>query len=144
MAITLEGGCRVAEMREGDPLVNGTLRIWNQIGRATGAQAISLRVLEFAPGLSPGNHNDACAEILYVLDCEFGSPVQDEVNAFVDGHHYNLDPNTGIYLRPRETFAIDNPGPHSVVLISSQCPDPDRAPFVLPLTTPSPDSSPPD
>jgi mannose-6-phosphate isomerase-like protein (cupin superfamily) len=164
MAITLEGGCRVAEMRKGEPLVEGTLRIWNRIGRATGARAISLRVMEFAPGLSPGIRNDDCDEILYVLDCEFRSPVQDEVsttrnrgprrgsragvvdsgwvNAFVDGHHYNLDPNTGIYLRPRETFAIDNPDPHSVVLISSQCPDPDRSPqFVLPLTVPSSDST---
>jgi mannose-6-phosphate isomerase-like protein (cupin superfamily) len=164
MAITLEGGCRVAEMREGEPLVEGTLRIWNRIGRATGARAISLRVMEFAPGLSPGIRNDDCDEILYALDCEFGSPVRDEVSttrnrgpgrgsragvvgsgwakAFIDGHSYDIDPNTGIYLRPRETFAIDNPGPHSVVLISSQCPDPDRSPqFVLPLTVPSSDST---
>src|SRR3979409_725802 len=73
MAVTLEGGCRVSEMREGDPLIAGTLRIWNRIGRATGAQAISLRVLEFAPGFSPGIHNDDCDEILYVLDdCDPG------------------------------------------------------------------------
>src|SRR5438046_10380352 len=68
MAITLEGGCRVSEMREGKPLIEGTLRIWNRIGRATGAQAISLRVMEFAPGLSPGIRNDDCDEILYVLE----------------------------------------------------------------------------
>src|SRR6266850_1126126 len=67
MAVTLEGGCRVFAMREGDPLVKGTLRIWNQIGRATGAQAISLRVMEFSPGLSPGIRNDQCDQILYVL-----------------------------------------------------------------------------
>src|SRR6267142_4180097 len=70
MAIILEGGCRVSEMREGDPLIAGTLRIWDRIGRATGAQAISLRVLEFAPGLSPGIRNGDCDEILYVLDSE--------------------------------------------------------------------------
>ena len=51
MSITLEGGCRVAQMRAGEPATEGTLRIWNQIGRATGAQAIALRILEFAPGL---------------------------------------------------------------------------------------------
>ena len=49
MAVTLEGGCRVSEMREGAPFIAGTLSIWNRIGRDTGAQAISLRVLEFVP-----------------------------------------------------------------------------------------------
>jgi hypothetical protein len=48
MAVTLEGGCRVSEMHEGEPVVNGSVRIWNQIGKASGAQAISLRVMEFA------------------------------------------------------------------------------------------------
>src|SRR5713226_7941349 len=76
MAVVLEGGCRVSEMREGDPLIAGTLRIWNRIGRATGAQAISLRVLEFAPGLSPGIRNDDCDEILYVLESDQASDVE--------------------------------------------------------------------
>src|SRR5229473_593933 len=113
MAVVLEGGCRVSEMREGEPLTEGTLRIWNRIGRATAAQAISLRVMEFAPGLSPGIRNDDCDEILYVLGGEFGSSVRDEVsttrvsgwvNAFIDSHNYNLEGDTGIYLRPSETF----------------------------------------
>src|SRR2546428_9365277 len=67
MTVILAGECRVSQMREGEPLTEGTLRIWNQIGRATGAQAISLRILEFAPGLSPGICNDDCDEILFVL-----------------------------------------------------------------------------
>src|SRR6266550_9438153 len=70
MAIILEGGCRVSEMREGSPLELGTLRVWPRIGRAQGAQAISLRVLEFAPGLSAGLRNQECDEILYVLPWE--------------------------------------------------------------------------
>ena len=47
MAVILDGGCRVSNMREGEPGLAGTLRVWSQIGRSTGAQAISLRVLEF-------------------------------------------------------------------------------------------------
>ena len=76
MAVTLEGGCRVSDLREGEPLTEGTLRIWNRIGRATGAQAISLRILEFAPGRSPGIRNDNCDEIFYVLGWERGHPVR--------------------------------------------------------------------
>src|SRR2546423_6173739 len=73
MAVILEGGCRVSEMRDGEAVVNGTLRVWNRIGRATGAQAISLRVMEFGPGLSPTIGNEDCDQILYVLDSSFVS-----------------------------------------------------------------------
>jgi len=171
MVAYLEGGCRVSEMREGDPLIAGTLRIWNRIGRATGAQAISLRVLEFAPGLSPGIRNDDCDEILYAVDdCEPGgvgdssqgqarsAPPLDQVplddphpeavrrrshlgQLFIDGRSYEIGPDTGIYLRPGETFAVNNPGPNSIVMVSSQCPDPDRDPkFVEALTSTKVDS----
>ena len=60
MVVILEGGCRVSQMHYGEPLVEGTLRIWKQIGRATGAQAISLSIMEFAPGVSPGIRNEDC------------------------------------------------------------------------------------
>src|SRR6266704_305201 len=108
MAEILAGGCRVSDMCEGEPLTKGTLRIWNRIGRATGAQAISLRIMEFAPGLSPGLRNDECDEILYMLDRrEQGRPVRTDgsvstacgsgrVTVFINGHSYNIDPNTGI------------------------------------------------
>jgi mannose-6-phosphate isomerase-like protein (cupin superfamily) len=146
MAVGLEGGCRVSEMREGASVIEGTLRIWNRIGRATGAQAISLRVLEFAPGLSPGIRNEDCDEVLYVLDGSWAAPRSDRdevsttrvagwVNLLIDGVTYDVGPDTGVYIRPGETFAVDNPGPTSFVLISSQCPDPDRAPRLVPLLT---------
>jgi len=156
MALTI-AGCRVSEMREGVPLINGTLRIWNQIGRGTGAQAISLRIVEFAPGLSPGIRNGDCDEILYVLNCvERGHPVRlserSEQTAegesgpkiLIDGWAYVLGPDTGIYIRPHETFAIDNPGPDSIVLVSSRCPEPNTInEFVTPLTAPNSGPAPP-
>jgi mannose-6-phosphate isomerase-like protein (cupin superfamily) len=157
MAVTLEGGCRVSDMREGEPVVNGTLRIWNQIGKATGAQAISLRVMEFAPGLSPGIRNGDCDEILYLLDpfdAENAGNIQgqarsatplvqssfsdmhpegvrrsgSEITLAIDGRPLRIIPDTGIYIRPQQTFAIDNPNGNSVVVISSRCPDPAAAP----------------
>src|SRR5260370_18345718 len=61
---------------------------------------------------------------------------------FRDGHFYALAPDTGIYIRPHETFSINNPGPSQIVMVSSQCPDPDRKPqFVTPLNVPSTDSA---
>lgn len=190
MSVTLEGGCRVSEMREGKPIANGTLRIWNQVGRATGVKAISLRVMEFAPGLSPGTRTDECDEILFVVDdLEHGlrannrpvasghdreavgyssqgqarsaPPLDHDLmshshpegvrrdfqkqQVLIDGLSYGIHPDTGIYIRPAQTFAINNPGPKSVVIVSSRCPDPDRAPqFLSPLTVPPADSSQPD
>ena len=139
MTVTLEGGCRVSDMREGEPLVNGTLRIWNRIGRATGAQAISLRVMEFAPGSSPLIRNHECDEILYVLDAGTrpGKIIINEC-AFAVGA------DSGIYIRPEQTFAIHNPGPDAVTVISSQCPDPAREPeFVSAPTVAQPAADPP-
>src|SRR2546423_4051962 len=109
MAVALAGGCRVTEMREGAPFVAGTLRIWNQVGRATGAQAISLRIMEFAPGMSPAIRNDDCDQILYVFD--HGHPGRHGVsttcgsrwvNLLIEGQAYEIGPDTGIYIRPNE------------------------------------------
>ncbi len=153
MAISLEGGCRVTGMREGVPVENGTLRVWPQVSRATGALAISLRVLEFAPGLSSGMRNEHCDEILYVLPRdpswdhahparlnvdEKQLPSSDPVTIFIDGWPFEVSAQTGIYLRPGQTFAVENPGPELVVLISSQCPDPQTSAseIVAAVTTP--------
>src|SRR6476660_9139491 len=136
MSITLEGGCRVADMHDGDPLTQGTLSIWNQIGRATGAHAISLRILKFAPGLSPTIRNAECDEILYVLnsaehDTERGHPVrlseqtvESVATIVINDHAYDIGADTGIYIRPHETFSIDNSGSEAVVLVSCRCPEP--------------------
>ncbi len=136
MAVTLEGGCRVSGMREGEPVVNGTVRIWNQVGKANGAQAISLRVMEFAPGASPGLRNGDCDEILYVVGSGSVDADQNEVSTarvsgwvslLIDGFRHQINSDTGIYLRPHQTFTIDNPNPNPVLVISSRCPDPNRA-----------------
>jgi mannose-6-phosphate isomerase-like protein (cupin superfamily) len=157
MTKTLQGGCHVSHMHEGAPLVEGTLRIWNQVGRATGAQAISLRVMEFAPGISPAIRNDDCDEILYVLDhdrvavgdssqgqAQSAPPLdQDSIDhsqpegvrerknvgtIFINGNPFEIGPDTGIYIRPNETFAIDNTTSDSITVICSQCPDPNCSP----------------
>jgi mannose-6-phosphate isomerase-like protein (cupin superfamily) len=116
MAVVLEGGCRVTGFRDGEPTVNGTLSTWPQIGRANGASAISLRTMEFAPGLSPRLHSRECDEVIYIL--------HGAATILIDGWPYPVQPDTGVYLRPGEILTVDNPGPEPFVLISSQCPEP--------------------
>ncbi len=129
MAVILEGGCRVSDLHDGEPVARGTVRIWKQIGRAAGAQAISLRVIEFAPGRSPGIKNEDCDQILFVLgeyDSEVSTTRSRWLKFSIEDRSYEVGADSGIYIRSGETFAIDNPGPDSVTIVSCQCPDPDR------------------
>jgi len=114
MAVVLEGGCRVSTMHEGVPHVSGSLKVWNQIGKANGAEAISLRILEFGPGTSPGLRNRESDEVLYLLD-ESG-----ECRIVIDQNSYDIGPQTGIYLRPGQTLTVENSGPDPVLFVSSQ------------------------
>ncbi len=115
MAVVLEGGCRVSTMHEGTPQVSGSLKIRNQIGRANGAEAISLRILEFGPGSSPERRNRECDEVLYVLEgaCMIS----------IDGSAYEVESETGIYLRPGQTLRVENRGRDVVRFVSCQCPE---------------------
>src|SRR5205085_8118182 len=103
-------------MREGVPDVRGTLCVWRQVGRAVGARAISLRVLEFSRGLSPGLRNFDCDEVLYALEAE--------AELFIDGRTQRVTAETGIYLRPAETLPLTTPDSRPFVLVSPRCPDP--------------------
>src|SRR5215213_4450349 len=98
MAVVLEGGCRVSTMHEGAPHVSGPLKIRNQIGKANGAEAISLRVLEFGPGASPELRNRECDEVLYLLEDFNDESATRGCTMFIDGHAYEVGPQTGIYL----------------------------------------------
>ncbi len=101
-------------MHDGAPEVVGSLKIWNRIGKTTGADAISLRILEFEPGTSPLLRNDEYDEVLYVLE---GSCA-----VIIDGDAHQVGPETGVYVRPGQTLSVENPGPDVVRIVSSQCP----------------------
>ena len=126
MAVLLEGGCRVSGFKDGEPAVNGTLSVWSQIGQANGASAISLRTMEFSPGLSPTLSNDESDEIFYVL--------QGAATVQIDGNSFEVEPEMGVYLRPGTTLTVNNRNSEPLVLISSQCPEPP------PVTSPSADA----
>jgi mannose-6-phosphate isomerase-like protein (cupin superfamily) len=121
MAVVLEGGCRVSTMHEGVPQLNGSLTVWDQIGKGTGAKAISLRLLEFGPGESPPLLNSESDEVIYVLeDLDGGEGCQCIV--LIDDVPYDVGPRTGIYLRPGQTLRVRNIGTNIVRFVSSRCP----------------------
>jgi mannose-6-phosphate isomerase-like protein (cupin superfamily) len=92
--------------------------------------------MEFALGLSPGFRNQECDEIIYVL--------QGAATIYIDGWPYQIQPETGVYLRRGAMLTVANPGPEPFVLASSQCPEPlEMSESLPPLTSPqSPATSP--
>jgi len=117
MGVYLEGGCFVSHMSETESVTSGTLSQRNVIGAQTGAKEISLRVLEFSKGLSPGLRAEADT-VLYTLD----SPDSLSCTVFIDCHASEIAPQTGLYARPGQTLAVLNKNEQPVVMISSQCP----------------------
>src|SRR5687768_16411951 len=113
MAVALEGGCRVSTMTEGTPQVDGSLKIWNQIGPDTGAKAISLRILEFGPGLSPDLRNKDVDEVLFALD---------QCRVLIDDVTHEVEPQSGVFIRARQTFRVENRSTKSHFVVSSQTP----------------------
>lgn len=94
-------------------MTQGTLKIRNQIGPETGAQAISLRILEFDSGLSPVLRNEDTDEVLFALnDCR----------VFIDDVAHEIQSQSGIFIRAQQTLRVDNRGTEPVCFVSSQCP----------------------
>jgi len=129
MASILEGGCRVSGLREGEALRLGNLRMWTPVGRATGARAISLRILECARGLSPALRNASCDEVLYVL--AGGGAV------ILDGASHDVAADTGIYLRPGSTLSVLNESEAPLIMVSSRCPEPEESGIQVEAPAPS-------
>jgi mannose-6-phosphate isomerase-like protein (cupin superfamily) len=124
MAVVLEGGCRVSEMNEGTPDVFGSMKIWSHVGRATGASAISLRVIEFGQGMSPVLHNLEADEVFYSLEQIEGKPLaNDHCTVQIDGQAFDVEAQTGLYLRPGPTMTVKNPDIAPVRFVSAQCPE---------------------
>jgi mannose-6-phosphate isomerase-like protein (cupin superfamily) len=132
MAELLEGGCRVATLREGHPQRSGNLSVYSHAGRALGAQAISLRILEFAAGRSPELRN-AVDEVLFVLE--------GQGTLFLDGTAHSVGPETGVYIAPGVTFAVECAAP--LVVAGSRCPDPGDVPLYAGAPMPHAPPAPP-
>jgi mannose-6-phosphate isomerase-like protein (cupin superfamily) len=112
MAIELTGGCTVSALREGAPARHGDVHIWQHAGRAQGAVAISLRVIDVPKGPTVVG-GGPCDEVLYVL----------EGKGALAGR--SLEADTGVYLAPNVRATIECAAP--MTLVSSRCPDPEGA-----------------
>ena len=101
-------------MRDGTLTIrNGTLTIRDQIGPETGAKAITLRLLEFDPGVSPVLQNQDTDEVLFSLNA---------CRLVIDELTHELEPQSGVFIRAQQAFRVENSGTERVIFVSSQVP----------------------
>jgi mannose-6-phosphate isomerase-like protein (cupin superfamily) len=78
--------------------------------RSSGCESLEQHVIRFAPGLS---HDRAVAgrqEVLFV--------VAGRGELVLEGVRHALEPDTGVFVAPGETYAVDNPGPGELLVVS--------------------------
>jgi mannose-6-phosphate isomerase-like protein (cupin superfamily) len=106
--VVLEGGCLVSGLKEGEPAVEGALRVWTHAGPEHGTRAISLRVVELDG--TAELHNETHDEVLYVIEGSGSAITGSETRA--------LTPDHGIYLPPGQRLTLEG----AMTLVSSRCP----------------------
>jgi mannose-6-phosphate isomerase-like protein (cupin superfamily) len=74
------------------------------------AKHLEQRVIRFAPGRSRDRTTDDRHQLLYVVA---GSGELE-----LDGEQQALEPGTGVFVAPGETWAIQNPGPAELLLVA--------------------------
>jgi mannose-6-phosphate isomerase-like protein (cupin superfamily) len=89
------------------------------IDASNGCERLEQRVISFAAGRSRPRANDGRLEVLYV---ETGRGAIE-----LEGEPHAVEPDTGVYIRPGETYAVENEGPEPLVVVSVTAPDEDRA-----------------
>jgi mannose-6-phosphate isomerase-like protein (cupin superfamily) len=84
---------------------------------AVGSDRLEQRVIRFAPGRSQAQSLEGVQGLLYVASGRAALEVGEE--------RHELEPDSGAYFRPGESFLVDNPGPDDLVtvLVLSQPPN---------------------
>ena len=83
-------------------------------GPHTGSAVLEQRVTSYAPGRSLPRGEPDRDELLYVIS---GSGTLE-----LEGEPYDLEPESGAYVRAGESYAIDNAGPGELLLVSTTVP----------------------
>src|SRR2546427_7798282 len=85
---------------------------------SNGCERLEQRVIRFAVGRSLDRRAQDRQEVLFV--------VAGRGELDLEGERHRLRPDTGVFVAPGERYAIDNPGPGELVVVSVLAPE-DRA-----------------
>src|ERR671910_2464952 len=81
---------------------------------ATGSERLEQRVTRFTPGRSLPRGEEDRDELLFVVS---GAGTLE-----LEGEPYDLEPDSGVYVRAGETYTVENEGPDEVLLVSTSVP----------------------
>jgi mannose-6-phosphate isomerase-like protein (cupin superfamily) len=110
----VSGGYVVAaEQVEARP-ESGTAETRLTIDAGCGCERLEQRVLRFAPGRSDERATGERQELLYVAS--------GRGQLHLDRASYELAPDTGAFLVPGDTYAVENDGPDDLVLVAVSAP----------------------
>jgi mannose-6-phosphate isomerase-like protein (cupin superfamily) len=94
---------------EGDTAVEKVV-----MGPHTGSGVLEQRVTRYEPGRSLPRGETERDELLYVVS---GSGTLE-----LEGQPYELEPDSGVYVRAGETYVVDVPGPGQLTVVSTTVP----------------------
>ena len=84
------------------------------IDKDCGCEQLEQRVIRFRPGRSDERGTGERQEVLYVAS--------GHGTLTADGAAHELEPDTGAFLVPGDDYAIENPGPDDLVVVSVSAP----------------------
>jgi mannose-6-phosphate isomerase-like protein (cupin superfamily) len=82
---------------------------------SNGCEHLEQRLIRFAPGRSRDRTLAGRLEVLFV--------VSGQADLELDGQRHALAPNTGVFIASGETYAVDNPGPEELLVVSVLAPE---------------------
>jgi mannose-6-phosphate isomerase-like protein (cupin superfamily) len=100
----------VAARRE----ASDTAEVRVAIDASCGCERLEQRVIRFAQGRSAERDAGARQEVLYVA--------AGEGTLDLGGARHPLEPGTGVFVRPGDRYAVENPGPDELVVVSVTAP----------------------
>lgn len=83
-------------------------------GAHTGSRVLQQRVTRYAPGRSQPRGEEERDELLFVVS---GTGTLE-----LEGERYELEPDSGAYVRAGETYAVENDGPDELLVVSTSVP----------------------
>ena len=110
----LDNGCYVIRVPDESMQQYGTMRFYSVIGAADGATQLSQYVATIATGQSPVMRYPGSDAVLFV-----GSG-QGTVN--IGGHEFPVSPETGVCVKPGESFQVTNDGSEAIEMNTTVCP----------------------
>lgn len=113
--VALEGKTFVSDLEDRPGTSFGSRREHWLVRKEWGAQQISMRYFVFAHGVSPAQRNSESEEVWFVLDGKGAVLLND--------HSYQIEKDTGVYIRPGVWARVENLSPKPLHIISVVCPE---------------------